>query len=179
MSYKIENFATSTTIWSGCKNGAARGVILDKILKRFTLPMLKLQPLSVHLDISYRVSLWGIFVEQADGHFIAFVTVKSHPIRRIASWTWWWSHPSVLILYSLEEKRNHLPKVKNLKTDKILRQSFRIQTSMVTPSARKETTAERKYCKMKKIFIQNITQLSSWIQLLPSYQLLSGSTKRS
>lgn len=38
--------------------------------------------------------------------------------------------------------------------------------------ARKETMAERKYCKMKKkISIQNIAQLSSWTQLLVTNSL--------
>ena len=37
--------------------------------------------------------------------------------------------------------------------------------------ARKETMAERKYCKMKKISIQNIVQLSSWTQLLVTNSL--------
>ena len=67
--------------------------------------MLKLQPLSVHLDRIDSVNLWGIFVEQADGHYRVRLRSKIHPINEIAKEHDGGGHPlaSGANSYSLEE----------------------------------------------------------------------------
>ena len=62
------------------------------------------------------VSLWGIFVEQADGHYRVRLRSKIHPINEIAKEHDGGGHPlaSGANSYSLEENEIIYQKLKNL-----------------------------------------------------------------
>ena len=96
------------------ENGAARVTLSQKILKQFNVTDAETAAIVGAPGRIDSVSLWGIFVEQADGHYRVRLRSKIHPINEIAKEHDGGGHPlaSGANSYSLEEKRNHLPKVK-------------------------------------------------------------------
>ena len=98
------------------ENGVARVILSQKILKQFNVTDAETAAIvgaPGHID---SVSLWGIFVEQADGHYRVRLRSKIHPINEIAKEHDGGGHPlaSGANSYSLEENEIIYQKLKNL-----------------------------------------------------------------
>ena len=66
------------------ENGAARVILSQEILKRFNVTDAETAAIVGAPGRIDSVSLWGIFVEQADGHYRVRLRSKIHPINEIA-----------------------------------------------------------------------------------------------
>ena len=98
------------------ENGAARVILSQEILKRFNVTDAETAAIVGTPGRIDSVSLWGIFVEQADGHYRVRLRSKIHPINEIAKEHDGGGHPlaSGANSYSLEENEIIYQKLKNL-----------------------------------------------------------------
>ena len=98
------------------ENGAARVILSQKILKQFNVTDAETAAIVSAPGRIDSVSLWGIFVEQADGHYRVRLRSKIHPINEIAKEHDGGGHPlaSGANSYSLEENEIIYQKLKNL-----------------------------------------------------------------
>lgn len=98
------------------ENGAARVILSQEILKQFNVTDAETAAIVGAPGRIYSVSLWGIFVEQADGHYRVRLRSKIHPINEIAKEHDGGGHPlaSGANSYSLEENEIIYQKLKNL-----------------------------------------------------------------
>ena len=98
------------------ENGAARVILSQEILKRFNVTDAETAAIVGAPGRIDSVSLWGIFVEQADGHYRVRLRSKIHPINEIAKEHDGGGHPlaSGANSYSLEENEIIYQKLKNL-----------------------------------------------------------------
>ena len=98
------------------ENGAARVILSQEILKRFNVTDAETAAIVGVPGRIDSVSLWGIFVEQADGHYRVRLRSKIHPINEIAKEHDGGGHPlaSGANSYSLEENEIIYQKLKNL-----------------------------------------------------------------
>ena len=98
------------------ENGAARVILSQEVLKRFNVTDAETAAIVSAPGRIDSVSLWGIFVEQADGHYRVRLRSKIHPINEIAKEHDGGGHPlaSGANSYSLEENEIIYQKLKNL-----------------------------------------------------------------
>ena len=98
------------------ENGAARVILSQEILKQFNVTDAETAAIVGVPGRIESVSLWGIFVEQADGHYRVRLRSKIHPINEIAKEHDGGGHPlaSGANSYSLEENEIIYQKLKNL-----------------------------------------------------------------
>ncbi len=98
------------------ENGAARVILSQEILKQFNVADAETAAIVGAPGRIDSVSLWGIFVEQADGHYRVRLRSKIHPINEIAKEHDGGGHPlaSGANSYSLEENEIIYQKLKNL-----------------------------------------------------------------
>ena len=98
------------------ENGAARVILSQEILKQFNVTDAETAAIVSAPGRIDSVSLWGIFVEQADGHYRVRLRSKIHPINEIAKEHDGGGHPlaSGANSYSLEENEIIYQKLKNL-----------------------------------------------------------------
>lgn len=98
------------------ENGAARVILSQEILKQFNVTDAETAAIVGVPGRIDSVSLWGIFVEQADGHYRVRLRSKIHPINEIAKEHDGGGHPlaSGANSYSLEENEIIYQKLKNL-----------------------------------------------------------------
>lgn len=98
------------------ENGAARVILSQEILKQFNVTDAETAAIVDAPGRIDSVSLWGIFVEQADGHYRVRLRSKIHPINEIAKEHDGGGHPlaSGANSYSLEENEIIYQKLKNL-----------------------------------------------------------------
>ena len=98
------------------ENGAARVILSQEVLKQFNVTDAESAAIVGAPGRSDSVSLWGIFVEQADGHYRVRLRSKIHPINEIAKEHDGGGHPlaSGANSYSLEENEIIYQKLKNL-----------------------------------------------------------------
>ena len=98
------------------ENGAARVILSQEILKQFNVSDAETAAIVGTPGRIDSVSLWGIFVEQADGHYRVRLRSKIHPINEIAKEHDGGGHPlaSGANSYSLEENEIIYQKLKNL-----------------------------------------------------------------
>ena len=98
------------------ENGAARVILNQEILKQFNVTDAETAAIVGAPGRIDSVSLWGIFVEQADGHYRVRLRSKIHPINEIAKEHDGGGHPlaSGANSYSLEENEIIYQKLKNL-----------------------------------------------------------------
>ncbi|CKB22086.1 DHH family phosphoesterase [Streptococcus pseudopneumoniae] len=98
------------------ENGAARVILSQEILKQFNVTDAETAAIVGTPGRIDSVSLWGIFVEQADGHYRVRLRSKIHPINEIAKEHDGGGHPlaSGANSYSLEENEIIYQKLKNL-----------------------------------------------------------------
>ena len=98
------------------ENGAARVILSQEVLKRFNVTDAETAAIVGVPGRIDSVSLWGIFVEQADGHYRVRLRSKIHPINEIAKEHDGGGHPlaSGANSYSLEENEIIYQKLKNL-----------------------------------------------------------------
>lgn len=98
------------------ENGAARVILSQEILKQFNVTDAETAAIVGVPGRIESVSLWGIFVEQADGHYRVRLRSKIHPINKIAKEHDGGGHPlaSGANSYSLEENEIIYQKLKNL-----------------------------------------------------------------
>ena len=87
------------------ENGAARVLLSQKILKEYNVTDAETAAIVGAPGRIDSVSLWGIFVEQADGHYRVRLRSKIHPINQVAKEHDGGGHPlaSGANSYSLEE----------------------------------------------------------------------------
>ena len=98
------------------ENGAARVILSQEVLKQFNVTDAETAAIVGAPGRIDSVSLWGIFVEQADGHYRVRLRSKIHPINEIAKEHDGGGHPlaSGANSYSLEENEIIYQKLKNL-----------------------------------------------------------------
>ena len=98
------------------ENGAARVILSQEILKQFNVTDAETAAFVGAPGRIDSVTLWGIFVEQADGHYRVRLRSKIHPINEIAKEHDGGGHPlaSGANSYSLEENEIIYQKLKNL-----------------------------------------------------------------
>ena len=98
------------------ENGVARVLLSQEVLKQFNVTDAETAAIVGAPGRIDSVSLWGIFVEQADGHYRVRLRSKIHPINEIAKEHDGGGHPlaSGANSYSLEEKEIIYKKLKNL-----------------------------------------------------------------
>ena len=98
------------------ENGAARVVLTQEILKKYNVTDAETAAIVGAPGRIDTVSLWGIFVEQADGHYRVRLRSKFVPINKIAKEHDGGGHPlaSGANSYSLEENELIYQKLKNL-----------------------------------------------------------------
>lgn len=98
------------------ENGAARVILSQEVLKQYNVTYAETAAIVGAPGRIDRVSLWGIFVEQADGHYRVRLRSKIHPINEIAKEHDGGGHPlaSGANSYSLEENEIIYQKLKNL-----------------------------------------------------------------
>ena len=98
------------------ENGAARVILSQEVLKQFNVTDAETAAIVGAPGRIDSVSLWGIFVEQADGHYRVRLRSKIHPINEIAKEHDGGGHPlaSGANSYSLEENEIISQKFKNL-----------------------------------------------------------------
>ena len=98
------------------ENGAARVILSQEVLKQFNVTDAETAAIVGTPGRIDSVSLWGIFVEQADGHYRVRLRSKIHPINEIAKEHDGGGHPlaSGANSYSLEENEIIYQKLKNL-----------------------------------------------------------------
>ena len=87
------------------ENGAARVILTQEILKKYDVTDAETAAIVGAPGRIDTVSLWGIFVEQADGHYRVRLRSKIHPINQVAKEHDGGGHPlaSGANSYSLEE----------------------------------------------------------------------------
>ena len=87
------------------ENGAARVLLSQEILKQYNVTDAETAAIVGAPGRIDSVSLWGIFVEQADGHYRVRLRSKIHPINQVAKEHDGGGHPlaSGANSYSLEE----------------------------------------------------------------------------
>ena len=102
------------------ENGAARVILSQEVLKQFNVTDAETAAIVGAPSRIDSVSLWGIFVEQADGHYRVRLRSKIHPINEIAKEHDGGGHPlaSGANSYSLEENEIIYQKLKNLLKNK-------------------------------------------------------------
>ena len=76
------------------ENGAARVILGQEVLKQFNVTDAETAAIVGAPGRIDSVSLWGIFVEQADGHYRVRLRSKIHPINEIAKEHDGWRPPS-------------------------------------------------------------------------------------
>ena len=98
------------------ENGVARVLLSQEVLKQFNVTDAETAAIVGAPGRIDSVSLWGIFVEQADGHYRVRLRSKIHPINEIAKEHDGGGHPlaSGANSYSLEENEIIYQKLKNL-----------------------------------------------------------------
>ena len=98
------------------ENGAARVILTQEILKKYDVTDTETAAIVGAPGRIDTVSLWGIFVEQADGHYRVRLRSKIHPINQVAKEHDGGGHPlaSGANSYSLEENELIYQKLKNL-----------------------------------------------------------------
>ena len=98
------------------ENGAARVILSQEVLKQYNVTDAETAAIVSAPGRIDSVSLWGIFVEQADGHYRVRLRSKIHPINEIAKEHDGGGHPlaSGANSYSLEENEIIYQKLKNL-----------------------------------------------------------------
>ena len=98
------------------ENGAARVILTQEILKKYDVTDAETAAIVGAPGRIDTVSLWGIFVEQADGHYRVRLRSKFVPINGIAKEHDGGGHPlaSGANSYSLEENELIYQKLKNL-----------------------------------------------------------------
>ena len=102
------------------ENGAARVILTQEILKKYDVTDAETAAIVGAPGRIEDVNLWGIFVEQADGHYRVRLRSKSVPINEIAKEHDGGGHPlaSGANSYSLEENEVIYQKLKNLLKNK-------------------------------------------------------------
>ncbi|BBA08803.1 DHH family protein [Streptococcus oralis subsp. tigurinus] len=98
------------------ENGVARVLLSQEVLKQFNVTDAETAAIVGAPGRIDSVSLWGIFVEQTDGHYRVRLRSKIHPINEIAKEHDGGGHPlaSGANSYSLEENEIIYQKLKNL-----------------------------------------------------------------
>ncbi|WP_019321264.1 DHH family phosphoesterase [Streptococcus mutans] len=98
------------------KNGAARIILSQKILKKFNLTDAETSAIVSSLGKIDTVQVWAIFVEQADGHYRVRLRSKSTVINEVAKRHAGGGHPlaSGANSYSLAENEDIYQELKNL-----------------------------------------------------------------
>ena len=98
------------------ENGAARVILTQEILKKYDVTDAETAAIVGAPGRIDTVSLWGIFVEQADGHYRVRLRSKFVPINGVAKEYDGGGHPlaSGANSYSLEENELIYQKLKNL-----------------------------------------------------------------
>ena len=98
------------------ENGAARVILTQEILKKYDVTDAETAAIVGAPGRIDTVSLWGIFVEQADGHYRVRLRSKFVPINGVAKEHDGGGHPlaSGANSYSLEENELIYQKLKNL-----------------------------------------------------------------
>ena len=98
------------------ENGAARVILTQEILKKYDVTDAETAAIVGAPGRIDTVSLWGIFVEQADGHYRVRLRSKFAPINEVAKEHDGGGHPlaSGANSYSLEENELIYQKLKNL-----------------------------------------------------------------
>lgn len=98
------------------ENGAARVILTQEILKKYDVTDAETAAIVGAPGRIDTVSLWGIFVEQADGHYRVRLRSKFVPINGVAKEHDGGGHPlaSGANSYSLEENEVIYQKLKNL-----------------------------------------------------------------
>ena len=98
------------------ENGAARVILTQEILKKYDVTDAETAAIVGAPGRIDSVSLWGIFVEQADGHYRVRLRSKFVPINEVAKEHDGGGHPlaSGANSYSLEENELIYQKLKNL-----------------------------------------------------------------
>ena len=98
------------------ENGAARVILTQEILKKYEVTDAETAAIVGAPGRIDTVSLWGIFVEQADGHYRVRLRSKFVPINEVAKEHDGGGHPlaSGANSYSLEENELIYQKLKNL-----------------------------------------------------------------
>lgn len=98
------------------KNGAARIILSQKILKKFNLTDAETSAIVSSPGKIDTVQVWAIFVEQADGHYRARLRSKSTVINEVAKRHAGGGHPlaSGANSYSLAENEDIYQELKNL-----------------------------------------------------------------
>jgi len=98
------------------ENGAARVILTQEILKKYDVTDAETAAIVGAPGRIDTVSLWGIFVEQADGHYRVRLRSKFVPINGVAKEHDGGGHPlaSGANSYSLEENEFIYQKLKNL-----------------------------------------------------------------
>ena len=98
------------------ENGAARVILTQEILKKYEVTDAETAAIVGAPGRIDTVSLWGIFVEQADGHYRVRLRSKFVPINEVAKEHDGGGHPlaSGANSYSLEENELMYQKLKNL-----------------------------------------------------------------
>ena len=102
------------------ENGAARILLTHEILQHYQITDAETAAIVGAPGRIEDVSLWGIFVEQADGHYRVRLRSKSVPINQVAKEHDGGGHPlaSGANSYSLEENEVIYQKLKNLLKNK-------------------------------------------------------------
>ena len=98
------------------ENGAARVILTQEILRKYDVTDAETAAIVGAPGRIDTVSLWGIFVEQADGHYRVRLRSKFVPINEVAKEHDGGGHPlaSGANSYSLEENELIYQKLKNL-----------------------------------------------------------------
>lgn len=98
------------------KNGAARIILSQKILKKFNLTDAETSAIVSSPGKIDTVQVWAIFVEQADGHYRVRLRSKSTVINEVAKRHAGGGHPlaSGANSYSLAENKDIYQELKNL-----------------------------------------------------------------
>ena len=98
------------------ENGAARVILTQEILKKYDVTDAETAAIVGAPGRIDTISLWGIFVEQADGHYRVRLRSKFVPINEVAKEHDGGGHPlaSGANSYSLEENELIYQKLKNL-----------------------------------------------------------------
>ena len=102
------------------ENGAARVILTQEILKKYDVTDAETAAIVGAPGRIDTVSLWGIFVEQADGHYRVRLRSKFVPINEVAKEHDGGGHPlaSGANSYSVEENELIYQKLKNLLKNK-------------------------------------------------------------
>ena len=102
------------------ENGAARVILTQEILKKYEVTDAETAAIVGAPGRIDTVSLWGIFVEQADGHYRVRLRSKFVPINEVAKEHDGGGHPlaSGANSYSVEENELIYQKLKNLLKNK-------------------------------------------------------------